>query len=491
MINFATSFDSSEQLSVREAGLPAPKLPDIDPKDRSQLPAGGGEWPVPPHLGFISLVGMSWRAHHYASDEAIRHSRQNADAMLKDLLVLSVLEERFRSASQLSWHIEPLDESDNAQMRAAAINTLAVAKTCKLQEAFYQWNWAKWYGKYALEMLYKWDDHQPDLMYCRDWTPINGDSLVPRYANSDWGRLVNSLYDGPTEPYALGRVHWYTPEEMESVVVHSYHPTQPDFFDGLASGALRGRGLRHGAYWMWFYRSNLLALLMDYLERLSGGVWKGLYDESNPQARTDLEQAVAAYKSKSLLMLPKRKDGSLPNDVQIMEVGTASPAVLNQTIDYIDRLLRGYLSGRPNLSGSVGGDEVALQEGAISAVTKADAVGLAEDLTNNWLPTLYRYNSRGVPNGRFVFDTDHPNAEKMLQYAQILRDMGWAVDLGHLAKIAGLPPGGLDNQISTKIQSLNPVAVSDVPQGVPIAGQPVAAPQAAPPQPAPQAPPVQ
>lgn len=481
MLNFITSSTADTDLAVREEGLPPSALPDIDPKDRSQLPAGGGRWVIPPFFSTIGLTGMGWRSHPPYSDAALKHNRANADAMLADCLILTVLEERLRAASQLSWHIEALDESDNAQMVAASKVTLAISKTHQLQEFFFQLNYAKWYGKFALELLWEWDKYQPDMMICRGWSPVGGDSIVARYADGQWGRLVSSMYQGETSSYALGRVHYYTPSELESVVLHQYHKRAPDFLDSIGSGSIAGQGIRHGAYWLWFVRANLLAQLQDYIERLSSGIWKGKYEESNATARSDLEQAVAAYRSKHLLSLPMRRDGSLSSDLEVMEVGTASPAVITSAIEYIDRLLKAYISGRPGLSGSVGGDEVALQEGAISAVTKSDAVCLAEDLTANWLPTLYRYNCPGVPAGRFIFDTDHPAADKLLSYAQVMVGLGWSVNLDHLAEICGLQPGGINNQIATKVQSLSPVAVQSPPQQVPIAGnspqvqQPVAA----------------
>jgi hypothetical protein len=497
VINFATNptpeWATTEQLKVRETGLGGLPVPDVDPSDRDQLPAGRGRFPVPPHLGFAGLTGIPWRAHYHTVDEALKHSRSNADAMLKDILILTALEDRLRPASQVSWHIEPLDETDNEQIKAAVKNQLAAAKTWKLQEAFYQWNLGKWFGKYGLEMVYTWDQYQPDLMYCKDWAPVNGDSLVPRWANREWGRLVGFGYEGESEGYSVGgRVHWYTPDEMESVVIHSHRPRQPDFYDHLSSGQLRGCGLRHGCYWIWFYRANLLSLIFDYLERLSGGIWKGLFDESNPEARADLERAVAGYKSKSLLSLPRRRDGSTVCDLEIMEVGSASAAIMRDTLDYLDNLLRSYILGQPYQPGNIGGDEVAMRDGAVSTVTKADCESLAEDLTTGWLPTLYRYNSPGVPPGRFVFDTDHPNAERLLSYATTMREMGWATDLDHLAKVCGLPPGTLSTNISTKIQALSPTAVDAPPTGVPIAGnapqQPATSQPVAPPDPTLQVP---
>lgn len=497
MINFATStpsgWDSPEQLKVREAGLPGPPPPPVNLNDPKQLPPGGGEWPVPPHLGFVSLIGMGWRAHAPYSDEALRHSRSNADKMLNDGLIDWALRKRLRPTSQLSWHIEPMDESDNAQMRAAAKVTLAISKTWKLQEAFYQLNHAKWYGKYALQLLWEFDNYQPDLVRVRHWSPLQGDSLIPRFAYNSWGCLVNSQFEGPTEPYALGRVHWFSDAEMESLIVSTYNSRQSDYFDGLSSGALRGQGLRNSTYWLWYLRANILSLLTDYIERLSAGVWKGYYDSSNAQARQDLEEAVAAYKSKHLLSLPKHRDGSVPNDLVIMEVGSASPTVMMNAIDYLDRLIVANILEQTPPSGSIGGDEVAMREGEVTGTTKADAMTLAEDLTENWLPTLYRYNAPGVPAGRFVFDTDHPNADRLLQYATVLMDRGYSVDLDHLAEICGVRKGGLNATIGTKIQSLSPTAVAAPPEGTPVAGttppeqQPA---QSPPPQQAPaQAPP--
>lgn len=473
MINFATSVNSEEEkarLDAAEAGLGPTPLPPVDPNDRSLLPPNRAQWPVPPHLGFASIIGLAWRAHHHGVDEALKHSRSNADAMLKDILILTALEDRIRPVSQLSWHIAPEDETDNRQVKAAAKVTLAVSKTWKLQEFLHQLNYAKWYGKFGCELLWRWDDYQPDLLKISNWAPVNGDSLVSGYSFTRWGRLVNALYEGSTEPYSLGRCHWYTDDELQSVVIHTHRPRQPDYYDGISSGQLRGTGLRHGAYWMWYYRANLLALLFDYLERLSTGIWKGYYDQSNPEARQSLEQAVAGYKSKQMLSLPRNAQGYAPNDLEIMEVGAASPAIIRDAIAYIDGLLRSYILGRPDMTGNIGGDEVALQEGAISATTKADAVSLAEDLTANWLPTLYRYNSPGCPPGRFVFDVDHPNADKLLSYAQVMREMGWPVDLDHLAEVCGLPKASLDTTISTKIQPLTPTALESPPQGMPVAG---------------------
>jgi hypothetical protein len=481
--NFAhpspSDWNSDANLSAREKGVGEIPTPPMEPDDRNQLPAGRGLWPVPPHLGFVGLTGQTFRSFHYTIDEAIKHSRSNAAAMLNDTLILTALEDRLRPSSQLGWHVVPRDETDPEQVRAAAKNTLAIATTPKLQDFFFNLNMAKWYGKMAVELVWEWDRYDPTMMVVREWSPVNGDSLVPRYSFSEWGRLVNAQYEGPTDTYFLGRVHYYTPEEMESVVVHTHRPKQPDYYLHQESGALRGQGLRNGSYWMWYYRLNLLALLMDYLERFATGVWKGWFDESNPSARTDLEQAVAAYKSKSMLSLPWRRDNSPVCDLQIMEVGATSPAIIRDTLSYLDQLLRSYILGRPVPAGNIGGDEVALHEDSITGTTKSDALSLAEDLSKHWLPTLYRYNSPNVPPGKLVFDIEHANADKLLSYAQVMRELGWSVDLDHLAEVCGLRRASLDSNISTKIQSLNPTAVTDVPQGVPVAGnsppvQPVA-----------------
>jgi len=109
---------------------------------------------------------------------------------------------------------------------------------------------------------------------------------------------------------------------------------------------------------------------------------------------------------------------------------------------------------------------------AVSQVTKLDANSLQDILTEQLVKTLYKYNSPNVPNGKFAFSTDHPGASRILEYAKALRDLGWSVDLDQVARICGVPKAAAGSTISSKVQSVNPVAMQSPPIGVPQAGQP-------------------
>lgn len=472
-----SDFASPTLLAVREAGLGAFPVPEVDTEDPGQLPAGRGQWAVPPYQAFVGLINQGFRAFHWSIDEAIKSSRENAESIYRDPVVRMALADRFRPTSQLAWYIDPLDESDPAQVRAAAKVTKAILKTPKLQEFHRQHLNAVWYGKAAVQSTYQWDSYQPDLMAIKDWSPIHGDSLVARWSG-DWGVLVNSSYEGHKDTYSLGYAHYFTPEEMEAVTVHTFEPQAPDFFDSLSAGALKGSGLRGRLFWFWFYKSNLLALLLDYMERLATGVWIGFYDQSNPEGQARMEAAIAGYRSKQVISIPRNLNGDTPYGLEIKEPGTASPAILENLIQYFDSIIRQAITGHPVGDGTnigVGGDTASFYGESITTTTKSDATGLQEDYTRYWLPTLYRYNCPGVPPGRFVFTTDHPNADKTLAYATQLREMGWPVDLDHLAMVCGIPKASLNATISTKIQPLSPVAVDQVPQDTPMVGSPAPA----------------
>lgn len=473
MLNFA--YNSPAQLTVRELGLESPDLPVIDPSDRSQMPAGGGRWPVPPHLNVVGLINQHLRSYHWQHDAALKKSREDAVACRNDPVIWSALREAQLPVSQLGWVLKPLDETDPEQVRAAAKNTLAIAKTPRLQMAFLEWEEAIWYGRHALQLTYQWDDYQPDLMRVRDWSPINGDSLVARWANTDWGVLVNYAYEGETEQGNLGRVHYFTKEEREAVVVHTHEPEAPDWYDTIGAGSIRGLGLRSRVFWYWYIKANVMASMLDLTERLGQGIWLAGYDQSNPNGRRDMEQAIAEYRSKRVLSIPQNARGESPYSLKIMEPGSASHAVMTDLIRYLDGMNRSVILGHPvgaDASVNVGGDTAALFGDSISRTTKYHAGNLAETLTRDWIPTLYRYNSPNVPPGIFEFTTDHPNAGLILQYSQALREMGYAVDLDKLGALCGVPKGTVDSTISTKVQSMNPVATTDAPQSVPVAGEP-------------------
>lgn len=482
MINFATQsddFKSVENLKARESGLADFPVPQIPSDPYKQLPAGGHRWAVSGYEQVVGLINQTFRAHYYTGgDEALKHCRQNAVACREDTLIAQALKQRQNAVIQLPWALEPQDETDPEQMRAAAKNTLALLQTPRWQDFLRAVEERQWYGKAGAQCIMAWDQYRPDLMRIWDWLPLNGDSLVARWSGGsvlgDWGLMVNGGFEGDTEPYSLGKVHYFTPQERESVVIGTFEPEAPDFFQTTSTGAIKGKGLRSRVYWYWYLRSNLYASLMDFAERVGSGIWVAGYDQSNPSGRQDMSDAVAGYKEHRVILIPMDKSGQTAYRLEIKEPGQGAVSILMQVIQYLDTAIRSMISGHPVGDGihvGVGGDTAVMYSDSVSQITKLDANALQDILTQDLVRTLYRYNSPNVPAGRFQFATDHPGASRILEYSKALMDMGYAVDLDQVAKICGVPKAGLNSTVATKVQSVNPVAVESPPQGVPVVGQ--------------------
>ena len=465
MSNPAFEQPTDADLTVRETGLNRP--PEVP---AGVLPPGAGQWPVPHQLQFVGLVNQFARAYRWTFDEALKHAPQNAVAMRNDLVLMEALRERQMMTAQLAWHLEPRDPTDQRQVDAGAKLEKVIRLTPNLQSLFMQFLEAIWYGRYAMQFTYEWDRFEPDLLVVKEFSPINGDSLVARWGG-DWGILVNGTFPGDTVAWERGKAHFFTPAEREVVVVHSHEPEAADYRDSVLAGGVKGVGVRGRAYWYWWFKSNFLGLQADYVERFANGVWIAYYDQNNAEAKQQIEDAVAGYRANRVLTFPVvDPSGQTPYRLEIKEVGSASSAILHQIIEYFDGALRRFVLGLAMADGmdlGVGGDGADILTSKVSRTVKYDAHNLAETLTRQWLPVLAKYNTPGVPPPRFVFDVDAPAAEKVLGYAERLAQLGGAVDLPHLYALCGLPQPGPGDAVGTKIQPLSPVGVGAVPQGVP------------------------
>ena len=473
MADTSTTFNDRVNLEAREAGparFPVPPVGD--------LPAGGATHAVPHYLSKIGLINQIARSYRWAYDEALKDSRKNAVAMLRDVILRDALFTRIAPTSQLMWHLEPRDPTDPRQIDAAAKLTDVIKATPRLQDLFFSLLYATWFGRQGVSLRYEWDFSHPDgkrRMVVRDHLPINGDTLVARWATNEWGMYVNGLYPGIKEPADINFVHFFTPAEREAIIVHCHVPEDADFYEPELAGQIRGSGLRGHLYWYWYLASNFLALVADYGERFANGIWIAYYPETNPEAKTELENALAAYKTSKVLELPKRADGTSGYGIEIREVSASSPQfLLDLVVNFFYQYMRAYITGSSlshETAIGVGGDAVGLMEDRISRVVKFDANRLAETLSVEWMPVLTRYNcGESVPPPFFKFDLDTPDAARITQAAVVMKkEFGVDVNTTHLMQLNGLPEAAPGSSVSSEIQPLQPVAVNQTPQGVAMA----------------------
>lgn len=479
--------DTKADLEVREAGPGSVAQPPV-----GELPAGGALWPVQHHLSKIGLINQIARAYRWTYDEALRNSRSNAVAMLRDTEIRDALETRFIPTTQLAWHLEAQDETDPEQMKAVQKLESVLRTTPRLTDLHRSLLWAIWYGHAGAQLLWEWDYSHPDgekRLKVKNHRPLNGDSMVARWSG-DWGLLVNGLYDGDKEPTDLGFAHFFTATEREAVLVHMHNPEDCDFREPELAGQIRGSGVRGHCYWYWWLAANFMALAEDYAERFANGIWKAYFDESNPNAKTEMENSLAGYRSSHVLMLPRNKATmAAVNDVSITEVGTASPQFLFELVQYLRNIIRKYITGS-NINAEtdigMGGDAVGIDADRVARIVKYDAERLAETYNVDLMPVLCRYNcGPSVPPPRWVFDVDVPAADNIFGFAEkLVNTFGSTVDVDHLHKISGVPAGSPGSTLASKLQPMSPVAAAQTPQNVPFSGSPGPEPEGQP-QPAP------
>jgi phage gp29-like protein len=473
MMSQTTTPDTPSGYSAAEMGYPGPQPPT--PGD---LPPGGGRLAVPTFLSFAGLVQTAARTFRWTYDEALRDNRNNALAMRRDAVLMGALRARQRPTSQLSWHLTPRDETDPAESEAAQLMTELIEDIPKFQKMKMQLLEALWYGRYAVELTWEWQErYGRQVLQVRDFIPINGDKIRFKWDGTP-GFLVYANYPGTREATDWGMAHFVTPDERQQYIIHEHEPDDADWTEGEMAGSVHGVGIRGRLYWFWWLKQQVFALLMNYLERFSNGLTIIYYAAHDPEAKKSAEAMARAEYVNNTLLIPRwNTENPDMNKVERLEVSTASPALLQQLItDYFDEVPVRYilgqtLSGDHTGSGGLGGTGAAGLAGeTLDEIIKYDAIDLQDTLQTDLVNVMYRYNAPGVRPGKFEFEIDSPNSAELMEYGNMLLDWGMSLDEEQAYKVsqwARPKPGG---GIVSKIGAMNPAAVTSAPQGVPVAG---------------------
>lgn len=463
--------ESFNGFSPQELGYPGPS-----PTPPGDLPPGGGRAVVPNFLSFSALVRSASRAYLYSSDEALRDSQQNAKAMRRDPVLMGALRGVQIPVSQLSWHITPDDDTDPAQAEAAKLVTYIMERIPRRQTMCMQLLEAMWFGKYAVGIEYEWRTHRGEQkLFVRDHMPVNGDKLRVKW-DGTYGVLVYPGYPGTTEGVDFGLCHFLTPDERLAFVIHEFEPDDADWTEPELAGAIHGVGVRGRLYWFWWLKQQVFAQLMNYLHRFANGLTIFYYQAGNKQAKEEAENAARQQFSNTAILYPRwPSENPDMNSVQRLEVGTASASLLENLVDrYFDRIMTRYIQGQDLSSAAeatgMGSGVADLHGETLDARVKYLAVGLQETEQTDLVDVLYAYNAPGVTPGKFEYEIDSPDAEKIMAYAGQMYKWGVPLDEDQIYKISQLEkpkPGG---GIITNVGAMQPAAVGGVPSGVPVAG---------------------
>ena len=459
-------------LTPEEQGFPGPAAAPVLPDGP---PLGLGKFAIPQQLTFQGIINSINHVYPYTHDEALFHSRENAERMRYDPVIDACLRLRMMAVALLTWHIEPDDDTDPQQVKAAEESEKilkSVPGQLSMQRCLLD---ATWVGRSAWQNRWRWKTKSG-----RQWMyptvtgrHIDGDKLVFGWGD-EVGILVQGAFVGPTRNTERGRAYFLTPQEREQVVVHKFEPTDASFYRPMNAGSIHGTGLRGKLYWLWSLKSRVWSLGIDYLEWFAQGLTAYYFESGNANSMREMKTWIETQAGSRVILVPRTKDGGPGyKPVERFEAGTASSQFLQALLtDYFDDLIVRHILGQTSSTQSVstglGSGVQPAHSMTFENIVKYDATGLQETETDEYLRVFYLHNYPGVEPGRFVFDIDSPNVQQMIENAQAIWQMGGRIDEEALLETAGLPVPGPDSTILSNVQPMQPAAVDGMPEGTPV-----------------------
>lgn len=458
-----------------------------DPNDRDPglalgLPPNLGQDVLPHVVEFQGLVRNIAKTY-YPSDEALRHSYQNAVYMRNDVQIMECLEQRKRSTALLGWHLE--GEEDNSEIEKYLVKELTAIVSrlpffLKYRESLLE---ALWFGRYANKHRFRWARvRNKDRIVCDHWEPLHGDKLVFRYDEGDGryqaGQVGIRLGYGWSEGQRFGR--WkveregkiqstergmaYFLEEWERPLLGIHKHIVEDGVYELpeSAGRIHGVGIRDRIYWTWFQQTEALAWLMEFLERCAFGLELWSYPDGNPQAR---DKAIKAAQERigngrRIVVVPRHPDSDgTSSDVRVVEFGMAGAETLkNILIEYFGHRIKRYILGQTLTTEAAGtglGSNLAsIHLDTYLQIVRYDSINLGETITSELVRPLLAFNwpkYRDVPI-KFVIETESPDIEGKLGAMQKAYEMGLKIPAKEVAGLIGIAKPEEGDEILQKAQ---------------------------------------
>ncbi|MEK9809269.1 MAG: DUF935 family protein [Candidatus Nanopelagicales bacterium] len=479
-----------------------------------------GQEAVPHVTSFVGLVGTLSKVYRGA-DEALHHSLDNARFMRNDVGIMESLEQRMRLTSQLAWHIEPEDGQSTEQKELASEVTKLLGRVRRFSEMRRVLMEAIWYGKYAVQ--FRWDRHRvgnreyfiPTPSPKREsygWTPINGDKMVfrwdddtdPIYAHNGEelgpiGIRVNlARVSEKMRPYCFptDRGNAYFPPlwQRGMFCIHKHQIEDAAYEDPLNAASIHGVGIRSRIYWEWFQKQEMLAFLMEMLERSAGGIEIWEYPAGNKDAENKCKAAALnrGGPNKNVILFPKPQDETASLfDVRHVFWDTSGAQVIKELLEtYFGHRIKRYILGQTLSSEAdatgLGSGVADIHLDTLMQIVRYDATNLAETLTYEYLKRVIEYNfpHAGGHHLKFVLETDTPNAQETIKGFETAWQMGARIKESDVLDLigaaiptttdrilpspnqgggigAGMPGDGMPGEESGSAPATDPNVVSD------------------------------
>jgi hypothetical protein len=435
--------------------------------DGSMRPGGIA---LPPGFLFVGRVGSGdnvWLWDRY--DEAMRHSREDANWMLHDAFIMSLLQERMRGVTGLSWHLETPDEKDPGQLRVRDGMTRILKGMRDSRRFLAEIQWAVWYGRMGQQVRWEWNkfhdrpgegmkgpERERRALTPAEFWLVDGDRIGHQYDHTpvilmgamDTERLGKGAQIVTTTVGGMGvalRGSW-----RERFVLHKHNRRMVDFFNFEQAEAMHGVGLRNDLFWWNWLKLEWLGDITNFFNRVGLGVTLWTYPKGDPTALQNVQQAARDQSDRANIFIPvdpedthKRGTG-----VERLEVPTSGADALRTLIEYADkvmeRLVVGQEASSKGSSSGLGNEANAeLQKDTKLAIVKEDASFLAESLTGSetepglvWTIQHYTFPEADFPV-RWVFDVESAASKEKLDAGKTLVDLAVKVKADEMRAAAG------------------------------------------------------
>lgn len=428
---------------------------------------------VPTIVTFGSILkgGMEtfW---HGKFDEAKRAGRKQAQKMDKDARLDGMFQERYMAVANMKWHIGVEDEYDAKQLWAASHIERAVKRTPGLVKMVKYLLRAVYYGRYASQVKWMWDkvvSEKPNgdkvaikTLRPKKHFPLNGDKIGHMLDHTPYVLI----HAGEGEQQVEGEnfeTTWTTEggkglilkgSWRDRFIIHAHEPEDADFFDADGAEAIHGVGLRSKLFWLDYLRTEWLAWVVDFMERVGLGVTIYFYEAGNPTSKAEAERAAHEQSRRSVILWPTFPDS--PNkggSVQRVETPTAGAQVLLQMIQYVDdlenRLVVGQTLSSDSEGSGLGGTGVAqLHAATKQQLVKFDAVNLGETLTRDLIEVMKKWTFPWADFPLYwIFDVVDPNPEAALGAASMLYNLGVPIRSSEVRAIGGFADPEPDDDV--------------------------------------------
>lgn len=443
---------------------PASKIPGMPPNMGMD---------VVPHIDTFSGRIGSYAQTYRNSDEAIKHSVANAEAMRNDCGIMECVEARQRATALLPWHLEPDDPENPEQAALAEMLQRILEAIPRFTEYRMNLMHAVWYGRYGVAQRFRWMDVRGQQVIGIDkWRPIHGDKLIFRYDDGDHtvdedqiGIRVGGMFNAGQKigagewelqevsqvlPTDTGLAYFLEPYERPLVAIHKHMIEDGPFELPIDAGAIHGRGIRSRIYWTWFHMQECLSWLLEYLERSAFGIEVWYYAWGNEESRAATETAARKRlgAGRNILLVPRPIGDDAPAyGVEHVEPGMAGASEVRSIVEqYFGWRIKRYILGQILTSETdatgLGSSVADLHKLTFDAIIEYDARNLEETITRDCLKHIQRFNAPGSEgvNIRFKIDTKSDDALEKMQMFEAAWNMGFMLDAKDVGKLVGAKP---------------------------------------------------